>query len=922
MDSKNSERRRLFAFAIIVFAIFMSIPVAAQIESNTINTRKYRWKHIETEHYDVIFPETFEGHGRYVASSLEALRPLQENTMRPPRQYRFPVIINPDQISPNGYVSVLPRRSVFYTAPDSSMPGDWLTLLATHEGRHMFQFDELNQGVIHAMSFLFGEYSAGLVLSIPGWWLEGDAVMAETVLSESGRGRTPRFTAQTKALFLDDKTFNYNKMLLGSYRANTPSAYEFGYLMYSYIRSQYDEKAPSTLLTAFSRCPVPALGPHIATRRATGKGASAVYREMAERYGKFWKEQVAALDLTATESLTSQGRSPFRAHTAIAEVADGSVIASTIDMDGNAAIVSIRDGKEMRLGRGYHINSLDAGGDFVVWDELEAEAKFDQGFTRIMLLNLETGSKHALFRHSKYVSPAISRDGSTLALVEFSGDQSASLAIVSVKDGSIRKMIAIPTGEMWVDLSFSADGREIVFVSNGVTGDAGNRGKYIGKLSIETGAVSVVYDAGWENVMTPAIAENTVFYVSNYSGVDSVWAIGADRKRYEVVSRPIGSYFPKPDASGTRIVFVDYANSRGTVVSRAEVPREAWVPLERVKVMKENFFAAAAEDDPGTGKGIPSNFPVTDQIAEQYSPALQGNKIDAWGVMPASNGDVGLTAFARADNVTGLMDQQLSLSYDYTDTSFGGFYQYRYRGFWPDLVVRAGSTFEDDGGMEASPSGSVGVEFPLAGGALGSTFWNAVLGVAGGGLVDDGESEAFVTAYGNAIVSVGRWSLSIIGSWQYIPTEGPDDYHPYAYAAFAMPGVFARDSLTFSGSYERRHDGDDSLTLAYARGYYETDALEAWKASAEYSVPLFYPDFAVGSILYFDMIRLKAFCDVRTARDIDEDQISAGAELLFHFMPLQIPFEIDAGFRYSRKIKENENSFDFVIMGMPIVSFE
>ena len=922
MDYTRKRRWRILAITLIVLSVFPLLPVGAQIEANAINARKYRWKSVETAHYRVIFPEALEEKGRYVASALEALRPLQEATMKPRRVHKFSVIVNPDQIRANGYVSVLPRRSVFYTVPDSSMPGDWLTLLATHEGRHMFQFDELNQGVVRAASFLVGEYAAALVISVPGWWLEGDAVMAETVLSETGRGRTPRFTAQTKALFLDDKAYGYNKMILGSYRAYTPSMYEFGYLMYSYIRSEYDGKAPETLLKSQTRCPVPALGPHLATKKATGKSAPAVYREMAARYGKFWKDQVASLDLTGTTPLAAQGKSPYRAHVAIANRADGSVIAAAFDIEGNTDIVSIRDGKEERLCRGYPLNSLDSGGSFAVWDELENEAKFDQGTTTIVLFDLERGVKRALFKHSKYLSPALSRDGTTLALVEFSDASPCSLVIASTKDASILKRYPLPEGEIWTDLSFSSSGAEIAFVSNGVGGKAASRGKYLGKISLSDGATTLVYDARWENVMSPAFVDDAILYVSNYSGIDAIWAIDSAGKRYEVVSRPIGAYMPKPDAEGSSLVFVDYANSRGTVVSRADVPRASWVPLDRVKVVREEFYADAANSDPGKGKGLPENFPPTDAKAEPYSPLRDGNRIDGWYLVPAMNGDTAVTGYVQADNVTGISSQKLFLSYDYTDSEFAGFYQYRYRGFAPDLVFTGGSAIRDRGGeSKLEPSGSVAVEFPLAGGLTGSALWNAVLGVSCGGEVKNGESDAIVAGYGNATARSGRWALSLVGSWSFVPTEGYGANHPYGLVSLAVPGVFTRDALTLQGSYERRHDGDDNLTMAYARGYYGTDALEAWKTSAGYSIPLLYPDFPVGALLYFDMIRLNAFYDARKAMDIDEDQMSAGAELLFHFMPLQIPFEIQAGVRYSHRIEENDDAFDIVVMGVPVASY-
>ncbi len=922
MDMTRKRRWRIRAISLIALSFFTLLPVAAQIESSAINTRKYRWKSLETAHYRVIFPEALEEKGRFVASALEALRPLQEATMKPRRVHRFSVIINPDQISPNGYVSVLPRRSVFYTVPDSSMPGDWLTLLATHEGRHMFQFDELNQGVVRAASFLVGEYAAALVISVPGWWIEGDAVMAETVLSETGRGRTPRFTAQTKALFLDGKAYGYNKMLLGSYRAYTPSMYEFGYLMYSYIRSEYDAKAPETFLNKQAWCPLPALGPHLATKKATGKSAPAVYHEMAARYGKFWMDQVASLDVTGIAPLAPQGKSPYRAHVAIASRTDGAVIAAAFDIEGNTDIVSIQDGKEERLCKGYPLNSLDSGGAFVVWDELENEAKFDQGTTTIALFDLERGRKRALFRNSKYLSPALSRDGTTLALVEFSDASPCALVIASTHDASILKRYPIPEGEIWTDLSFSPSGAEIVFVSNGVGGKAASRGKYLGKLSLSDGATTLVYDARWENVMTPSIVDDAILYVSNYSGIDAIWAIDSAGKRYQVVSRPIGAYMPEPDPSGTSIAFVDYANSRGTVVARADVPRASWVPLDGVKVVREEFYADAADSDPGTGKGLPENFPLTDAKAEPYSPLLDGNTIDGWYLAPAMNGDTAVTGYLQADNVTGIASQRLSLSYDYTDSEFAGFYQYRYRGFAPDLVFSGGSTIRDrEGESKVEPSGSVAVEFPLAGGLTGSARWNAVLGVSGGGEVRNGVSDATVTGYGNATARSGRWGLTFVGSWSFVATEGPGDNHPYGLASLAVPGAFPRDALTVQASYERRHDWDDNLAMAYARGYYGTDALEAWKTSAEYSLPLLYPDFPVGALLYFDLIRLNAFYDARKALDIDEDQMSAGAELLFHFMPLQIPFEIQAGVRYTHRIKENDDAFDIVVMGIPVASY-
>ena len=86
----------------------------------------------------------------------------------------------------------LHRRMELYPTPEqNTIPLAPEKQLAIHELAHVFQMESLNQGFSKAMSFLFGEQFTGIVSSLlPLWFLEGDAVFAESVLTESGRGRS------------------------------------------------------------------------------------------------------------------------------------------------------------------------------------------------------------------------------------------------------------------------------------------------------------------------------------------------------------------------------------------------------------------------------------------------------------------------------------------------------------------------------------------------------------------------------------------------------------------------------------------------------------------------------------------------------------------------------------------------------------
>ncbi len=921
---KSGKRRSGFICMIsaaLLMQLFLMQGAAAQ--GVPLNVRTYDWKSINSAHYEVIFPDFMEDKGRYVSSVLEYLYPLQQKTISPTRNFRFPVILNPDAIAPNGYVSFGPRRSVYYGMPDTSMPTDWFTDLAIHEGRHMFQFDAIDRNTVHALYLLFGE-NAFLPI-VPMWWFEGDAVMTETVLTETGRGRNPSFSAPFKALMLEEKTFNYNKLLLGSYNDFIPNWYTFGYLMYAYIRSHYDTNAPETFFSKASIIPVPALGPHLAMKKATGKSAEAVYREMSAEYTSFWKAQIAALDITPVIRLTPQTPSAYAEYSQMTLLADGSIAASRMDYEKGAQIIALKDGKEKILVDAYALNSLSSGGKYLVWDELQDDVKFDSSRTRISLLDLESGKKVFLASSSRYTNPSLSPDGSIAVMLEWNADSSGTLVFMSTADRVIRKTIPLPKGEIWSSFSYLSDGKSILFLSNGVFTPAGNQGKRLERLNPETGETTVLLDAGYENIRNPVQAGETIFYVSNYSGIDEVWALEGDGSRYQVMTRPIGAYFPQMRAGSDELFFVDYADRKGSALSSASVPRAEWIPFDKVKIIREDFFAAAADSEPGKGMALPSNIPLSLTPAKDYSFFLKGNRVDSWGILPGGPSGVGAEAFVNIDNIASDATQAFTLGYDWVNSALGFDYENRYRGFKPDILVQAATIVRDINGASYNESaGNIGLEFPFGGGATGSVKWNALIGATAGGRLRKGETQLPLKSWGTAAVTKNDNAFTLSASYEIDPVSSTASHlkdHPFAIAAVQLGGPFRMDAFSFTGGWERR-EIDDIASLPYSRGYTAFAGLESVKGTVDYVIPVLYPDFAIGSLLYFNLITADAFYDHLYTLDSRLNQSSAGAELLFHFYPLQVPLQINIGLRYSMQIENRLSRYELVIMGIPLAGVE
>ena len=86
------------------------------------------------------------------------------------------------------------------------------------------------------------------VLSVPNWYMEGDAVITETALTESGRGRAPFFMREYRALSYANIQYNYQKMRNGSYKSLLPDHYRLGYMMLSHARKEKGNDIIATVL--------------------------------------------------------------------------------------------------------------------------------------------------------------------------------------------------------------------------------------------------------------------------------------------------------------------------------------------------------------------------------------------------------------------------------------------------------------------------------------------------------------------------------------------------------------------------------------------------------------------------------------------------------------------------------------------------
>ena len=219
----------------ILFAVSLSVTADAQYYLSGSNPAGTKWMQISGKHYNIIYPRETDSIAREYLWLLESnYNAVNSGLLIAPK--KLPVVLNPYTVNSNGMVTWTPKRMELYTqTPVNGYAQLWQEQLALHEGRHVGQLTHFTRHFYKPLYWFLGEQGPGLGIALHGarWLFEGDAVVAETALSRSGRGRTASFLEYYRAAFMNEDLRTWDRWRYGSYKNYAPDVYAFGYLILS-----------------------------------------------------------------------------------------------------------------------------------------------------------------------------------------------------------------------------------------------------------------------------------------------------------------------------------------------------------------------------------------------------------------------------------------------------------------------------------------------------------------------------------------------------------------------------------------------------------------------------------------------------------------------------------------------------------------
>ena len=247
----------------------------------------------------------------------------------------------------------------------------------------------------------------------PRWFLEGDAVYAETVYSNGGRGRSPDFEREYRALRLAGLDYNYEKASFRSFKDFVPSHYNLGYHVTTYARRQFGVDVWNQILQdTYSKPGLYRFSK--AVRKTTGLSTKKLYKAAMLDLDKQWKEQDQTVKQLPAESLSSKPSKVFTNYRFPNYLNDNQLLVQKSSLSQIRTVYRMQQGKEEKLFiPGVSLSEhYSTNGNKMVWSEIRFHPRWsNKNYSIVREYDFDTGKLRKITSKSKLMAPAISVDG-------------------------------------------------------------------------------------------------------------------------------------------------------------------------------------------------------------------------------------------------------------------------------------------------------------------------------------------------------------------------------------------------------------------------------------------------------------------------------------------------------------------------------
>ncbi len=593
-------------------------------------------------------------------------------------------------------------------------------------------------------------------------------------------------------------------------------------------------------------------------------------------------------------------------------------------------------------------DNITMGKGLIVWTEKIVDKRWNyRSYSVIKIFNIEKGKAKQITRKTRYFAPAISPDATKLVVSKVTEDNLYSLVLVDIKTGKETKTIISSDKDFYITPNWTPDSKNLITVI------LNNKGKRIDMINYQSGKSRNLIPVSSFDISNPKAYGKYIFYNAPYSGIDNIYALDTtgelrmERKIFRVTNSKFGAYNLDINVSHSgnvkHLIYSDYSANGYDIVEMDYNP-ESWVPLENIndnsiKLYKDLLKQETGNLDNDTSKQITFT-------SKKYNKILNLFNIHSWApaYLDINNIDIKPGVSLLSQNLLSTAITSVGYFYNinekhgkyFADISYAGFYpvfnlryevgqrdgftanNFKYNYIQTDIIANVNLPLSfTTGKYYQFIQPVIGFDYSLKSLRTKDVYFRHKISDNLYYLYDRISIPSLyykLFAY-NLLKTSARdlypkWGQVIDVNYAHNPFNQPYDTKDissiFSYAAtLYFPGLVSHHSFSVYGAYQYKNIGYNDFSTSIRLPYSYSDIYDErlYMLSFAYRLPLFYPDWSLGSIAYFKRLKGGVFYDYATNNLSSASSTnvhlyrSAGVELRSDMQILRFVAPFDLGVR-------------------------